>query len=222
MAGADDLMRFPEVFRWGLQARLLRLVEAYLGLPVGYDGVNLLYTPAQATGREPPLWHLDREDRRMIKIAVYMNPVDDDGGPLQVIRRSAIEAEPGARSFTYGRISHAGLERRRGAPIGDDDIVNCTGPAGTVVLCDTARLFHRGKPAVSRDRLAAYFCYFSRIPRHPFFCERSGLSRAQLAELCRDLTAHQQACVQWRECLPPLARLIPPSPDLVERIPPRA
>ncbi len=45
-ADAELLREHPEIFRWGLDERLLRVVEGYLGLPVAYDGLSFYYSIA--------------------------------------------------------------------------------------------------------------------------------------------------------------------------------
>jgi hypothetical protein len=210
MASADEIMSHPEIFKWGLNQRLLNIVEAYLGLPVAYDGLNMFYTVADGRQVGTRKWHRDREDRRMIKIAVYCNDVDEDGGPLQVVRRDVVKGNL-IDDFTYPVLSQEGLEKKLGAQINDRDVMTCTGPAGTVIFSDTASQYHRGKPAISRDRCAIFYNYFSRVPRHPFFCERSGLSRSQIAKLADGLTPEQRDCVLWRDSLPAIARLVPPN-----------
>jgi hypothetical protein len=156
-------------------------------------------------------WHRDREDRRMIKVAVYCNDVDADGGPLQFIRRDV--ARRGlADDFTYPVLSHDELQSRLGK-IEDNDIITCTGAAGTVIFSDTATQYHRGKPAVSRDRCAIYYNYFSRTPRHPFFCEQPDLSRDKIAKFARqtELTSTQKSALLWRDSMSWLGRLMPPN-----------
>jgi hypothetical protein len=210
MASADEIMGHREIFDWGLNQRLLNIVEAYLGLPVAYDGLNMFYTVADGKQVATRKWHRDREDRRMIKIAVYCNDVDEGGGPLQIVRRNVLKGEM-ADGFTYPVLSQEALENELGGPMNDRDVVTCTGLKGTVIFTDTASQYHRGKPAVTKDRCAIFYNYFSRVPRHPFFCERSGLSRAQIAELAQSLTPEQRDCVLWRENLPAIARMVPPN-----------
>lgn len=210
MASADEVMRHPEIFNWGLSQRLLNIVETYLGLPVAYDGLNMFYTIADGRQVGTRKWHRDREDRRMIKIAVYCNDVDEDGGPLQVVRRNVVRGEL-VDDFTYPVLSQERLEQKIGGQISEREVTTCTGPAGTVIFSDTASQYHRGKPAIARDRCAIFYNYFSRVPRHPFFCERSGLSRSQIAELAGGLTPKQRDCVLWRDSLPAIARIVPPN-----------
>jgi len=179
----------------------LKIVEGYLGLPPAYDGPKVAYTPADGRQAGTRLWHRDREDRRMMKIAVYLTDVPDSGGPLQCLKREVYDG-PVNRDFSYPVLTHAQLERKLGRPIVDDDITSCTGPAGTVVFMDTARLYHRGKPALDTARRAVFQSYFSRNPRHPFFCERSDLSRAEMAHFATELSSPaQRNAVCWRDVI---------------------
>lgn len=206
---AEEIVRRPEIFRWGLQSRLMALAEAYLELPAAYDGVSLNYTVADGREVSTRRWHRDWEDRRMLKVAVYLNDVDEDGGPFQMVKRRS-EGQDDRSGFTYDVATDGELEQRLGADF-RDRIESCTGQAGTVVFTDTAGYFHRGKPATRRDRKALFYSYFARTPRHPFFCERSGLSRRDLRMLLPGLNAQQRAAVQWRKTLPLLIRAIPPA-----------
>ncbi|NOW46464.1 hypothetical protein FHW96_002624 [Novosphingobium sp. SG751A] len=209
MVSPDAVAAHPNLFAWGLHDRLLDIVEAYLGVGVAYDGVTLMYTVAGAPVEGPRRWHLDWEDRRTVKVAVYCNDVSGDGGPFQMIRRKD-PVQGGAGGYHYLLADDALLGARLGAGY-EDDLVSCEGPAGTVLFCETAQYFHRGKPALKADRVAFFFSYFARRPRHPFFCERSGLSRSQIAGLARSLNPRQRASALWRHGLPLLLRLIPPA-----------
>jgi hypothetical protein len=201
---------YRKLFAWGLDLSLLRIAEAYFGLPAAYDGPKVVYTPADGRQRGTRLWHRDREDRRMMKIAIYLTDVPESGGPIQCIRHEIFDG-PIDRDFRYPVLSHSQLERKLARPIDDKEITSCTGPAGTVVFMDTARLFHRGKPAVSTERIAIFHSYFSRAPRHPFFCERSDLSRSELAQFAKSMKPIQQDAVMWRTTLNLPMRLVPKS-----------
>lgn len=203
----DIIASRPEIFAWGLHERLLDIVEAYLGVPAGYDGVNLIYTAAGGKEAGPRCWHRDWEDRRTIKIGIYCNDVVAGGGPFQLIRRRD-STQGGGHGYRYVLADDTILTEKLGADY-DQDIVSCEGPAGTVFFCETALHFHRGEPAVHADRQALFHSYFARVPRHPFLCERSGLNRSQISHLARTLNHRQRASAYWRRDLPWLIRLIP-------------
>ncbi|WP_225883398.1 phytanoyl-CoA dioxygenase family protein [Sphingomonas aliaeris] len=198
MVPATEIAARPEIFRFGLNPVLLRLAEAHIGLPVAYDGVTVQYT--MADGREVSTrdWHRDREDRRMVKLAIYLNDVDEAGGPFQLL--------PGERADGNFYLREKADADLRAAPP-----VSCEGAAGTIVFADTARYFHRGKPATKQDRAALFFSYFAKRPQRPYFCERSGLTRRQIAVLTEGMTPEQRDAALWQRALPLRWRFIPPA-----------
>jgi len=210
-ADGADIVAHDNIIRWGLSDRLLDIAENYLCAPVGYDGINVFFTKADGMEAGTRRWHRDAEDTRMLKIALYLNDVDEDGGPLQVLRRRL----PDHDRMVGGkfRILRQGqLEKALGNFDPDRDVVTSTGKAGTLVFADTAALYHRGAPARTRDRCAIYFNYMNRTPLRPFRCERSTISRAQIRRLAASMPQRQRDCLLWRDSLPLVARIIPPAP----------
>ncbi len=210
-ADGADIIRHDKIIRWGLSDRLLDIAENYLGLPVGYDGINVLFTKADGMERGARRWHRDAEDRRMLKIALYLTDVNEDGSPLQVLSRRL----PNHDRMVGGKfpmLRQEQLEKALGDFNLDRDVVTCTGKAGTLVFADTAALYHRGKPASARDRCAIYFNYMSRAPLRPFRCERSTISREQIRRLAASMPQRQRDSLLWRDSLPFVARIVPPAP----------
>jgi len=204
----DKIAAFPELFRLGLNDRLLDIAQAYVGLPVAYDGVHIIYTVADGRAVSTRRWHRDWEDRRMVKMIVYCSDVGPDDGPMQLISRSD-GTQTDEKGYRYNVASSTDMVAQFGPDFGTD-VISCVGPAGTVVFADTARYFHRGNPAIANDRRALFYTYFAKLPRHPFFCERSGLSRHQIAALVEGLPSRQESAALWWQELPMLLRLIPP------------
>lgn len=205
----DRVVADSDIFGWGLQDRLLDIVESYIGLPPAYDGVAINYTVADGREVSTRKWHRDWEDRRMLKVAVYLHDVDEAGGPFEVIRRPDI-AQDDRTGYSYDLADEASLRTMLGSAY-DADVVSCVGARGTIVFADTARLYHRGKPAIARDRKALFYSYFSQRPRHPFFCERTGIRRQDMERLARTLPPRQRDAVNWRRGLPLPMRMIPPA-----------
>lgn len=205
----DWLSEHPDFFAFGLQDRLLDIAEVYIGLPPAYDGVCINYTVADGREVATRKWHRDWEDRRMLKVAVYLHGVDAEGGPFQMIKRHD-SAQSDALGYRYDLASDADLSDRLGQDY-HQDIVSCEGEGGTVIFTDTARFFHRGKPATARDRAAIFYSYFAERPRHPFLCERTGMARREIARLAATMPVRQQRAALWRERLPLALRLIPPA-----------
>lgn len=207
MATATQVLEHPQILRWGLSARLLKIVECYLGLPVGYGGFSFYYSVADGRDAGPRLWHRDREDWRMIKVAVYLNDVDECGGPYQSIK-SATNDWLVATLPKYQGLSHTQMQELLTAdPV--DWLTSCVGKVGTVIFTDTARCYHRGKPPTQTDRSAIFFHYFSYRPKNPFFCDRMPLTNQQVAAFDKQLPPHLQGYLTWRERYLGVGRYIP-------------
>ena len=205
----EDIVHNPEIFYFGLQDRLLDIAENYIGLTPAYDGVVVNYTVADGKAVSTRKWHRDWEDRRMLKVAIYLNDVDSAGGPFQLVPRHETMQDD-ASGYFYNLADDKDLEGRFGADFAQQ-VVSCEGPAGTVIFADTARFFHRGKPATGRDRAAAFYSYFANHPRHPFLCERTGLKRKDLVKLAKDLPRRQRDAALWRQHISPALQVIPPA-----------
>ena len=209
VASASDILQHVDILRWALAPRILDIVEAYLGESAAYDG-TLLYQ-SRADGRELGIrtWHRDREDDRMLKVAVYLNDVDDDGGPFQVLTPELQRLVNKRATWRYAKFRKDGQSISIRKSHWENGVRTVTGLRGTVILVDSARNHHRGQPPISRDRSAVFHTFFSRRPRHPFYCGRSSLTDRQIAEFAALLPERERACVLWRQQLPWFQRVIP-------------
>jgi hypothetical protein len=206
-ASADQLLRYPEIVTFGAAERLLTIIEQYLGLAVAYDGPSFYYSLANPQTSGPRKWHRDKEDWRMIKVAIYLNNVDRAGGPYEFMH-PASNATLCQRVSPYQTFRDRQVEQILGQPL-TDCTLSCVGSAGTVILSDTARYYHRGRPPIARNRAAIFFSYFSQRPKHPFFCSRSALNSAQLQQIAVPLNDRQRHAMLWRNNLPLIQRCIP-------------
>lgn len=159
---------FGALYRWGLEERNLDIAERHIRLPVRYIGLEVKVERASAASarRQVRHWHLDAEDRRMLKIIVYLNDVGPGNGPFEYLPLS---------------LSESARRRLRCRPgitfLADEDISavapppswhQVTGPARTAVYADTGRLIHRLKGPTDRDRYSATFVYTSDRPYSVF------------------------------------------------------
>lgn len=207
-ATAKQLLMYPEIFWWGTSERLLKIVEGYLQLPVAYDGLSFYYSLADGRDAGPRKWHRDKEDWKMIKVCVYLNDVDEHGGPYECVKPDVNDYLVATLQPKYRVLTHQKLGEYLNFP-SSDWLNSCTGKAGTVIFADTARYYHRGKPPTHCDRSAIFFSYFSQRPRSPFFCGRSPLSDDQLAKLAEPLPPHVRQSIAWRRRLSGIGRYIP-------------
>ena len=210
---AEQIMRYPELFLWGADAKLLRIIENYLKLPVAYDGLSYYYSLPDGRESGPRKWHRDKEDWQMIKVGVYINDVNEDGGPFECVTPAANEIlceKLRSQSIRrYKTAFHREIQAMLPEHMQENWHKSCIGKAGTVIFVDTARYYHRGKPPTKFDRSAIFFGYCSLKPRHPFFCGRSPLSTAELQYMASLLPENIRDCVTWRDRLKGLAKWIP-------------
>jgi hypothetical protein len=209
-ASASEMLSETTISRWALDGRLLDIVEAYLGEPAAFNGSVLYHSKADGREVGVRMWHRDREDDRMLKVAIYLNDVDEDGGPFQVLTPELQGLVDERAYWRYAKFR----PNKQAIKIRDSDwrtgVRTVTGLRGTVILVDPARNHHRGQPPMARDRSAIFHTYFTRRPRYPFFCQKR-FTRSQLLDFAASLPERQRACVLWRENLPWRQRLIPPS-----------
>lgn len=151
-----------------LSRPVLELIASYYGLFPRLVDISIHYTmltdtPASAS----QLWHRDPGDLKLVKVFLYLNDVDEHGGPFCYI--------PGTQPC--GPLSHVkpphldkeleGRERlwritdeEMRAVIPEKRWVKCTGPIGTMVVADTIG-YHRGLKPVKRERTMVCFTYNS-------------------------------------------------------------
>ncbi|MEE7505061.1 hypothetical protein MMR14E_18390 [Methylobacterium mesophilicum] len=198
------LSQFKAVFRAGLDARLLKIVESYLKLPVAYGGVDIFFTIADGSERGARTWHKDSEDNPMVKVAVYLNDVDDSDGPLEILHLQHLSAASRNKSgFFHNQL----IKLQEDGEI-KFDITSFTGMKGTVILCDTFKYFHRGKPATGRNRRALFFNYYAQKPLTPYFCPNPPFSIDKMEDLVSDLSPEQRAAALWRENLTGIDKMV--------------
>ncbi len=166
----------PEFVEWATDQRLLNIVEHYLGLPAEFQGVHLRRDFANERPVTTELWHKDLEDRRVIKIFVYLSDVIEETGPYEYIPKSHVTPA------IARQIDAAILQRVIAKPgdLGIDDtemaaIVPrsrwkaCEGSAGMVLFSDAVAVFHHGKSR-QKGRSALFFVYTTQKPLRPEAC----------------------------------------------------
>jgi glycosyltransferase involved in cell wall biosynthesis len=168
------------------------LVEYYLGLPVAYHGVYLRRDLANNIQKKTRLWHLDLEDRKMLKIIIYLHEVCEEAGPLQYISKGLTPWIFHQLKYSYGKISDQKIQ----AIISSTNWKSCLGKAGTVIFIDPASVFHRGKVPIKSDRFSIFFDYTSRVPKYPYFCKYCcGIN--ELIQLSQPLGQKAKNCIFW-------------------------
>jgi hypothetical protein len=150
-----------------LDARILDVANAYLGLWSKLEYVDLWHTPpTDAPDRQSSQrWHRDFNDRLLLKAFVYLQDCDVDAGPFEYVPRSFPGGElgdlwpwwPGYDGYPPDDEFARRMENVR--------VETFTAPRGTLILCNTAG-FHRGGYATSKARTLATWTYCSPAALH--------------------------------------------------------
>ncbi|GAA6618098.1 phytanoyl-CoA dioxygenase [Scytonema sp. NUACC26] len=163
----------PEFFRWATEKRLLNIIENYIGLPITFHGVHLRKDFPSERQFGTLLWHSDAEDRRLIKIFLYLHNVEEQHGAFQYIPRSLTSVF----SWQYYQLYYK-LWKSSYMGIDDEDVEkaipksawkSCPGSAGTIVLVDTKNVLHHGTVR-TQTRSTLFFCYTANPPERPDLC----------------------------------------------------
>jgi hypothetical protein len=163
IAGANARLAGPWL-RYAAGDALLGVVNAYRGAMTKLVDFDLWYTVpvGEEQGRvDSQQWHRDPEDQHVVKVFLYFSEVDDEAGPFEYIPDSA-------EGGTYGHLWPWGKGSPRYPPteeleqaIPASERIAATGPAGTLVICDTSG-FHRGGYARSKPRILSTHTYVNK------------------------------------------------------------
>jgi hypothetical protein len=186
----EGMIDRSDIYLWGLEERLLDIIENYIGLPVIYQGFGLRKDFANGKSFGIRRWHLDWEDRRLIKMIIYLNDVDLDGGPFQYIHRNLTPDL--IKFFQYYNLGYL-IDEEMELAVPKPQWQSCTGNEHTVVFTDPANIFHRAKPPTKTDRIALTFCYTSNRPTVGWTTPKT--SYKQWQEIETQLNERQKRCV---------------------------
>lgn len=179
----------PAIWQWGLNEQVLDMVESYIGLPARYVGASVRCERATGEAFGVRQWHRDIEDRRMLKLLVWLNDVDDDGGPFEYVARAHTSDLTRSLGYISGYVSDEAIRRQ----VPESEWRRGTGPIWTSVVADPRNVFHRAMPPVRRDRYSLTFSYTSRSPVRRMSSQ--ALSRREREWATRGLNTRQLACL---------------------------
>lgn len=191
LLGRDEMLEDIRLWQWGMRPEVLDLVENYLGVPVRYYGPLVHRECADGRMVDTRQWHRDIEDFRMMKILVWLNDVDEEGGPFTYVPRGPSEAAARTLRYVGGFVD----DERFAALVPRESWRRATGPQWTAGVPDPVAIFHRAAPPVARDRYSVTFTWMT---RRPFKTISAAPWRADQVARCVDGLDERQ-----RACLPP-------------------
>jgi phytanoyl-CoA dioxygenase PhyH len=148
--------------RIGISDASLGIVNAYRGQPVQLFYLDNWFTRPYAGADEriaSQRWHRDPEEEHVVKVFLYLSDVTEGAGPFEYVKGSP----PGNRfghlwPWGEGKAKPTDEEMAGAAPA--EERVTLTGPAGTMIFCDTSG-FHRGGFAKTTPRVLSIWSYVS-------------------------------------------------------------
>lgn len=192
-SGKADLREFPEILLWALEPKLLDIIENYIGLPILYQGFAMRRSIADGKYSGVRRWHIDWEDRRIIKIIIYLNDVAPGGGPYEYIpRQTTTEAIKTLNYYNLGFLSDQ--EMLEAVP--KESWQSCIAKKGSVVITDTSNVFHRAQPPTRKERFSITYCYTSATPQVIWRSRK--ISRQQWKLIDTTINQRQRDCLTKR------------------------
>jgi hypothetical protein len=196
LAPADLLAHLPALFLFGLSGTVLSIAEHYLRLPVAYHGAVFRHSLVDGNEVGPRLWHRDGEDRHVLRSVVYLNDVDEDGGPFEYVPRWAADAKALSRDQR--------TDAQMASVVPREHWKRCVGPAGTVVLADSAEVFHHESLQRGAERSVLMMGHASRRPMNRKLAEAHFPVHQHLPALARITRPEHHAHVfGWRDLAAP-------------------
>ena len=186
----EDLREFTEMLLWALEPKLLNIIENYIGLPILYQGFAMRRSVADGQFSGVRRWHIDWEDRRIIKIIIYLNDVVEGGGAYNYIPRKI--SDRAIEKLNYYNLGYVSDEEMASA-VPKSEWTTCLAPKGTVIISDTSSVFHRAQPPIKQERYSVTFCYTSHTPQVVWGGRK--ISPEQWDTIDRNTTARQKSCL---------------------------
>ena len=152
----EDRSYSSAINRLAMHPEVLRVVSNYMGMVPLLYRINLLYSPNnEVVEASSQFFHLDPEDVIMSKIFIFVQDVDEDTGPTTALPADRSTIVRRAIDYRKGRVEDSVVAKHGGA----ENLVACTGPAGTLAFLDTCRCFHMGSRKASKPRYAIMIQY---------------------------------------------------------------
>lgn len=140
---------------FALSPMILGITNAYMGMWTRlkhYTVNRTIPVPSTAAPQFSQRWHRDPQEKRMIKVFIYLSNVDEGCGPFTYVIKSTHGKKYGSlfpQNPPEGSYPNTEDVERL---INPNDMKVMTGKAGTVIFCDTTGI-HRGGYATTGERL---------------------------------------------------------------------
>tara|TARA_A100001011_G_scaffold356658_1_gene400870 strand:+ start:50 stop:1024 length:975 start_codon:yes stop_codon:yes gene_type:complete len=143
----------------------IKIISKYLNDIPLLTELKLLYSPPSDTKdfKGSQLFHSDFDDEKLVKIFVFIDDIDVDMGPLELIEKNDSKLIMKKVNYSWGQKSknYSSHDDRLKDVLGKEPTrMELVGSSGSIYLVDTANCLHRGSrnPIKARKVLYANFC----------------------------------------------------------------
>ena len=144
-----DLTHASAINRLASHPEVLRVVSRYMGMLPILHRITLLYSANdEEVEKSSQFFHLDPEDVIMTKIFVHVGGIDRDTGPTTALPADRSTVVRRRIDYRNSRVPDEVIAEHGGT----QNLVECTGPAGTMAFLDTCRCFHMGSRVAAKPR----------------------------------------------------------------------
>jgi hypothetical protein len=152
----SDLSYSSAINRLATHPEVLRVVSNYMGMLPILHRITVLYSANdEEIEKSSQFFHLDPEDVIMTKIFVYVEDVDRDTGPTTALPADRSTVVRRRIDYRNSRVPDEVIAEYGGT----ENLVECTGPAGTMAFLDTCRCFHMGSRVAAKPRYVVMIQY---------------------------------------------------------------
>lgn len=186
LGASPELEPGNPLLSFALDPQVRGIAESYSGMSLKVQDVNIwVNAPTPGSAQQSQRWHRDLpEDYDIVKCFVYLDDVTTGAGPLRYVRRSNTTEGRKMRFDTeFDGVGYRLDDSAVAKFFAEEDVVQATGPAGTVVFADT-RGIHRGGLATERERVVLQITYASEACFRPRNLRAApGVQPEQLADV---------------------------------------
>jgi hypothetical protein len=111
--------------------------------------------------RSSQLWHLDYHSSPTIYVIVALRDITPQDGPLVFLSRSDSEKVATALNYRAKGATYRVDDQAMNAVLGNCELRQFTGPAGSVLFLDSNRCFHYGSRCPATPRYHMQYAYLS-------------------------------------------------------------
>ena len=171
-----DTNEFQEIhyqlLKIGLKEEFLYLASIYLGI---YPFLGRFYAWYDFPTSEQPVssqcWHKDGDDRKFIKIFIYLNDVNSENGPFCYIQNTHKINNKMFSSEQKKKTKYSSFNILEDKDVSNiypkKDVKECFGEFGTTIFADTSG-FHKGKTLKKNSRVMLVYEYFSEVSNYTY------------------------------------------------------